>query len=58
MMASYDSSIKTFKKFFITVFHTVPPLAVKIAWNNIFSVYAACAAECGAIKRFNRFIEN
>ena len=42
----------------MTAFHAVPPAAVKIALNNIFSGFAACAAFCGAIKRFNRFIEN
>ena len=42
----------------ITAFHAVPPMAVKIAWNNISSGFAAYTAFCGAIKRFHRFIGN
>ena len=49
---------KNIKNVFITAFYAVPPTAVKIAWNNISSGFAAYAAFCGAIKRFHRFIRN
>ena len=46
------------KNVFMTAFYAVSPTAVKIAWNNISSGFAAYAAFCGVIKRFHRFIRN